>query len=87
MSERQTASLIADGDEQIVRLPERFALPGTHVRLSRLGDGILLEPIEDPPDDVAKISAALDRLRSEPFMEEGRCQPPMPSKAGISFDR
>ena len=34
------------GRSQAVRLPKAFRLPGTEVRVRRVGNGVLLEPIE-----------------------------------------
>lgn len=75
------APLIEQDGAQTVRLPERMRLPGTQVRVSRSGKGILLEPVVAAPQDVR---AALDRLWSlvgqgPPFMPEGREQPAMPA--------
>jgi len=70
-----TAKLFRHGGSQAVRLPKEFQLPGTEVRVRRLGRGVLLEPIEF---DVEAWRAALARYKDVPFMEEGREQPPMP---------
>ena len=58
-----------------MRLPLAFRLPGNRVRVRRVGDGILLEPIVT---DLDAWFAELDRFGEVPFMEEGRRQPPMP---------
>ena len=52
-------------------------MPGTEVRVRRVGRGVLLEPI-DIPFDVKAWFAKLDEYLDEPFMPEGRQQPPMP---------
>jgi antitoxin VapB len=44
------------------------------VRVRRVPQGVLLEPILEPE----AWFAALDRFADVPFMEEGRAQPPMP---------
>jgi antitoxin VapB len=75
---RTTAKLFMHGRSQAVRLPKEFRLPGKQVRVRRVGKGVLLEPIEV---DVEAWFEELDRLRDlagEPFMPEGRQQPPMP---------
>jgi antitoxin VapB len=59
-----------------VRLPLAFRLPGDRVRVRRVGNGILLEPIVT---DLDTWFAELDRFADVPFMEDGRHQPPMPS--------
>jgi antitoxin VapB len=50
-------------------------LPGDRARVSRVGCGILLEPIVT---DLDAWFGELDRFVEVPLMEEGRCQPPMP---------
>ncbi len=83
MAETRTAKLFTHGRSQAVRLPKEFRLPGKEVRVRRLGRGILLEPIET---DVRAWFDRLDSYRDEPFMPEGRQQPPMPPPDDVSFD-
>lgn len=45
------AKLFANGRSQAVRLPKEFRLPGTEVRISREGNRVILEPLEDEPRD------------------------------------
>lgn len=45
------AKLFANGRSQAVRLPKEFRLPGSEVRISREGNRVILEPIEDVPLD------------------------------------
>jgi antitoxin VapB len=78
----RTAKLFKHGRSQAVRLPKEFRLPGSEVRVRRVGRGVLLEPIES---DVAAWLAKLDEYRDEPFMPEGRQQPAMPPPRKI-FD-
>lgn len=82
MSDAKTAKLFRHGGSQAVRLPKEFRLPGTEVRVSRLGTGVLLEPVEF---DVDAWFARIDAHGDVPFMEEGRNQPPMPEPENI-FD-
>jgi antitoxin VapB len=77
MSETATAKLFQHGRSQAVRLPKEFRLPGTQVRVRRLGRGVLLEPL-DVAFDAAAWFAKIDEYLDEPFMPEGRQQPPMP---------
>ena len=72
-----TAKLFKHGRSQAVRLPKEFRMPGTEVRVRRIGRGVLLEPI-GTPFDVKAWFAKLDEYRDEPFMPEGRQQPPNP---------
>ena len=84
MSEPRTAKIFTHGRSQAVRLPKEFRLPGTEVRVRRIGRGVLLEPLDAPFD----VDAWFDRLAAyldDPFMPEGREQPPMPPPRKI-FD-
>ena len=79
-----TAKIFMHGRSQAVRLPKEFRLPGTEVRVRKVGNGVLLEPVD------FDAKAWLQRLRSmehEPFMPEGREQPPMPDGSDIDFDK
>ena len=79
-----TAKIFMHGRSQAVRLPKAFRLPGTEVRVRRVGKGVLLEPIE------VDVKAWLEELRAHahvPFMPEGREQPPMPDGDDVDFDR
>lgn len=70
-----TARLFQNGRSQAVRLPRELRFEGDRVRVRRVGLGVLVEPIVR---DAAEWFAALDRLGTEPFMPEGRNQPPSP---------
>jgi len=83
MTETARGKLFMSGRSQAVRLPKAFRLPGTEVRVRRVGRGVLLEPLEF---DVDAWLADLRRYESIPFMEEGRQQPPMPEDDDVSFD-
>jgi antitoxin VapB len=85
MTESAKAKLFRHGRSQAVRLPKAFRLPGTEVRVSRVGRGVLLEPIAHGVEDIRAIFAEIDRYRDIPFMEDGRQQPPMPA-ARVTFD-
>src|SRR6266849_8540684 len=50
MANTRTAKLFKHGRSQAVRLPKEFRMPGTEVRVRRLGYGVLLEPIDTPFD-------------------------------------
>ena len=69
------AKLFQNGRSQAVRLPLEFRFPGTEVRITRQGRGVLLEPVASNVDD---WFADLDRYAAEPFMPEGRSQPAAP---------
>jgi antitoxin VapB len=84
MSDAKTAKIFKHGRGQAVRLPKEFRLPGTEVRVRRVGRSVLLEPI-DEPFDVKAWFAKLDEYLDEPFIPGGREQPPMPPAHNI-FD-
>ena len=78
------AKLFMHGRSQAVRLPKQFRFSGSEVRVSRFGDGVLLQPLEF---DVEAWLARLDSYRDIPFMEDGREQPEMPDDDDeLSFD-
>jgi antitoxin VapB len=70
-----TAKLFKSGRSQAVRLPKEFRFEGKEVRIRRMGNGVLLEPMKH---DLQKLFDDLDRYLGVPFMEDGRDQPPMP---------
>jgi antitoxin VapB len=86
VSEPTTAKIFLHGRSQAVRLPKAFRLPGSEVRVRRVGRGVLLEPIETTEEDVRQLLAALDGFRSIPFMDDGRRQPPMPPPDDVALD-
>jgi antitoxin VapB len=85
MAETGKAKIFKHGRSQAVRLPKEFRLPGSEVRVRRVGSGILLEPIERSLEEIQAIFAEIDRLGGRDFLPEGRPeQPPMPP--GPNFD-
>jgi antitoxin VapB len=79
MSETGTAKLFKHGRSQAVRLPKEFRLPGTEVRVRRIGRAVLLEPVERDRETMEAIFAEIDRRGGSEFLPEGRPeQPPMP---------
>lgn len=75
------AKLFVNGRSQAVRLPREFRFPGTEVRVTRHGRGVLLEPVVS---DVDQWFAELDRYAAEPFMPEGRNQPAAPTRTDFA---
>jgi antitoxin VapB len=82
MSDSGIARIFKHGRSQAVRLPLAFRLPGDRVRVRRIGQGILLEPIVT---DLDAWFRELDRFADVPFMDDGRRQPPMPEAEDV-FD-
>jgi len=77
MAKPRIAKLFRNGRSQAVRLPREFRFQGDEVRIRRVPQGVLLEPIIP---DTAAWFAELDRLNVEPFMKGGRRQPKTPRK-------
>ena len=60
-SDKQTtAKLFMHGRSQAVRLPKEFRFEGTEVRVSKVGEKVILEPAEKPPFDVKARESKLD---------------------------
>jgi antitoxin VapB len=86
MSDLSTAKLFRHGRSQAVRLPKEFRMPGTEVRVRRVGRGVLLEPAGRDIKDIQAIFAEIDRLGGADVLPEGRPQQPgMPAQRGV-FD-
>lgn len=87
MSDTGNAKLFMHGRSQAVRLPKAFRLPGTEVRVRRIGHGVLLEPVARTPEEIRAVFAEIDRLKGSDFLPEGRPpQPAMPPAKDVSFD-
>jgi antitoxin VapB len=70
-----TAKLFTHGRSQAVRLPKECRFEGQEVRVTKVGDRVILEPLT--PDSPTPW-ALIDQLGDKPFMPEGREQPEMP---------
>ena len=84
---KSTAKIFMHGRSQAVRLPKEFRLPGKEVTVRKIGNGILLEPIEKK-FDYDKWLAKVQTLAGPDFLPEGRPeQPPWSDdEDDISFD-
>jgi antitoxin VapB len=71
------AKLFKNGRSQAVRLPKAFRIDADRVRIRRVPEGILLET---EPFDVEAWFKRMDAACDEPFMPQGREQPPMPAE-------
>ena len=71
------AKLFKNGRSQAVRLPREFRFEGDAVRVRRVSEGVLLEPLIP---EVEKWFAELDKIGEEPFMAKGRKQPKTPQR-------
>jgi len=72
------AKVFRNGRSQAVRLPQEFRFEGDAVRVRRVAEGVLLEPLVT---DTKKWFAEMDRIAGEPFMVKGRKQPKTPRRA------
>jgi antitoxin VapB len=83
---QSTAKIFMHGRSQAVRLPKEFRLPGTEVSVRKVGNGVLLEPIEKK-FDVKAWRAKLDAMGAKDFLPEGRPeQPQWTLDDEVSFD-
>jgi antitoxin VapB len=77
MPKTEIAKLFQNGRSQAVRLPKEFRFEGDRVRIRRVAEGVLLEPLIP---DTARWFEELDRFNTEPFMPSGRRQPRAPKR-------
>ena len=82
---KSTAKLFMHGRSQAVRLPKEFRFEGTEVRVSKVGDKVILEPMKGPRFDVDAWLAKLERYRDIPFPEMPD-DPPLAPNDAITFD-
>jgi len=74
MAKSRVAKLFRNGRSQAVRLPKEFRFEGDRVRVRRVKEGVLLEPMVT---DVHKWFEELDRLRAgELFPARGKQRKP-----------
>jgi antitoxin VapB len=74
-AKKTDARLFWNGRSQAVRLPKEFRFEGDRVRVSRMGAGILLEPVpEARKESVEEWFARIDALKGDPIFPEGRKQ-------------
>lgn len=77
MAKSNIAKLFQNGRSQAVRLPREFRFRGDRVRIRRVPEGVLLEPLIP---DVTAWFEELDRFNDQPFMPDGRNQPATPKR-------
>jgi antitoxin VapB len=78
MADTGIAKLFRNGRSQAVRLPREFRFEGTQVRVRRLPEGVLLEPIIT---DVTQWFETMDQLREGQFLSrKSRNQPITPRR-------
>jgi antitoxin VapB len=72
------AKLFMHGRSQAVRLPKAFRFNGDEVRITKIGDRVILEPLQSGPRRIPWD--LIDALGDEPFMPEGREDLPAPDE-------
>jgi antitoxin VapB len=77
MPKTDIAKLFQNGRSQAVRLPKEFRFEGDRVRIRRVAQGVLLEPLIP---NIEKWFEELDKFRSEPFPARARRQPVTPKR-------
>lgn len=77
MRKTGTAKLFRNGRSQAVRLPQEFRFEGDRVRIRRIDNGVILEPLIP---DAAKWFDEMDRFNHEQFMGKRRNQPATPRR-------
>lgn len=77
MAKIGVAKLFRNGRSQAVRLPREFRFEGDTVRVRRVPEGILLEPMIPDPKE---WFAAMDKIGGDPLLKKGRKQPPAPHR-------
>ena len=77
MARHDIAKLFQNGRSQAVRLPREFRFDGDRVRIRRVPQGVLLEPLIP---ETKTWFAELDALNATPFMPGGRRQPVPPRR-------
>jgi antitoxin VapB len=65
------AKVFMHGRSQAVRLPKEFRFEGKEVRVTKVGDKVILEALEKQPFDAAAWRERLDALGAADFLPEG----------------
>jgi antitoxin VapB len=69
------AKLFWNGRSQAVRLPKEFRFDGDRVRVTRMGAGVLIEPLPSVEEEtLEEWFARIDALKGDPIFPEGRKQ-------------
>jgi antitoxin VapB len=77
MTKTGVAKLFRNGRSQAVRLPREFRFEGDQVRIRRIDQGVLLEPLIP---NTSEWFDELDRFNAEQFMVKRRNQPVTPRR-------
>jgi antitoxin VapB len=66
-----TAKIFMHGRSQVVHLPKEFGLRGKEVRITKVGDKVILEPLKKAPFDVVAWRAQLVAAGARAFLPQG----------------
>ena len=77
MERGRVAKVFKNGRSQAVRLPREFRFEGDAVRVRRVPEGVLLEPLIADPKE---WFAAMDRIGGDPLFKGSRKQPRAPRR-------
>jgi antitoxin VapB len=83
-----TAKLFMHDRSQAVCLPKEFRFEGSEVRVSKVGDKVILEPLlKKQPIDIEAWFARLDELGARDFLSDGiPDDPPAEPDPRVFFD-
>ncbi|HEV7599424.1 MAG TPA: AbrB/MazE/SpoVT family DNA-binding domain-containing protein [Bradyrhizobium sp.] len=85
---RATAKLFTHGRSQAVRLPKEFRFEGNEVRVTKIGDKVILEPLQKQPFDAEAWFARLDEFGGRDFLADGiPDEPPVEPDPRSFFDK
>ena len=72
---QKDAKLFWNGRSQAVRLPKEFRFEGDRVRVTRMGAGVLIEPLPTvEKETLEELFARMDAMGADPLFPEGRKQ-------------
>ena len=70
------AKILMHGRSQAIRLPKDCRFEGKEVKVTKIGDKVILEPLREGPFDVEAWYARLDALGAREFLPDGPPQDP-----------
>jgi len=80
-STTKKTTVFTNGQSQAIRIPKEFRVNGKTVYIKKVGNCLMIIPIEDP----WKLFYESLQEFSDDFMEDGREQPPMQERDWSSF--
>ena len=84
---RSTAKLFIHGRSQAVLLPKEVRFEGAEVRISKVGNKVILEPFARTEAEIAAVWAKIDALGGRDFLPDGiPDDPPVEPDPRVFFD-